>query len=234
MLMRRPSPVSSTAVLLCFVLAVPVLVLAKEKIFTMPRVFHAKTYPANDIHTDEKFGIAADPYDMPDKQKTVFVTDFKSRDLLPIFVVLSNDDERMAVNVSELRVTLVTKGRSKLYPADTEDIYRRLSQQLRRGDEQPKVQLPIPLPRRGPGKSIKDEIRMEVESSQFMARAVEPKGSQGGFFFFDIAGIENPLAGGRFVVTGLKKNGQELFYFEIPMEKYLGYDPLKKPAPTSN
>lgn len=228
--MRRPSPMSSTAVFLCLALIVPALVLAKEKIFTMPRVFHAKTFPAHDSHTEEKFTISADPYDMPDKQKLVFVTDFKSRDLLPIFVVLSNDEDRTAVNVSEMKVTLITKGRSKLYPADVEDIYRRLAQQTRRGDEQPKVQLPIPLPRRGPGKSVKDEVRMEVESSQFMARAVEPKGSQGGFFFFDVAGIENPLAGARFVVTGIKKDGQELFYFEIPMEKYLGYDPLKKPT----
>jgi hypothetical protein len=214
-----------SAVLLALALVLPVQ--AKEKIFTMPRMFHAKTYPAHDAHTDESLTIAADPYDMPDKQKTVFVTDYKSRDLLPIHVVVTNDDPKQAVNLSEMKVTLITKGRSRIYPADSDDIYRRIGRQIRRGDEPPKVQLPIPLPRKGPGKSVSDEAKAEVEGSQFLARAVEPNASQGGFFYFDVSGIENPLAGARLVVTGLKKGGQELFYFEIPMEKYLGYDPLK-------
>lgn len=226
----RSHHVRGLAALLVITIALPVL--AKERIFTMPRLFHAKTYPAHDAHPDEMLTIAADPYDMPDKQKTVFVTDYMSRDLMPIHVILTNDDKKEAVNLTDMQVTLITKGRTRIYPADPDDIWRRIGRQLRRGDEQPKVQLPIPLPRKGPGKSVTPETRAEVEGSLFMARAVEPGGSQGGFFFFDVEGLQNPLAGARLTVTGLKKGGQELFYFEIPMEKYLGYDPLKQPQTT--
>ena len=60
----------------------------------------------------------------------------------------------------------------------------------------------------------------------FRAKAVEPHGTQAGFLFFDVEGIRNPLAGAKLYITGLRDgNGQELLYFEIPMEKYLTYKP---------
>ena len=53
-----------------------------------------------------------------------------------------------------------------------------------------------------------------------------PKSTQAGFFFCDVENIENPLAGARLVVTGIRNSaGKELFYFEVPLEKYLGYKP---------
>jgi hypothetical protein len=87
--------------------------------------------------------------------------------------------------------------------------------------------LPIPLPKKKP-RSISKEAEMEVEAAQFLAKAVEPHSIKSGFLFFDVEGIENPLAGARLVVTGLADGkGNELFYFEIPLAKYLGYEPLK-------
>jgi len=48
--------------------------------------------------------------------------------------------------------------------------------------------------------------------------------------FFDISGISNPLAGANFYVTGVRDSGgNELMYFEIPMEKYLSAPEIKKP-----
>jgi hypothetical protein len=197
---------------------------AKERIFTLPRAFHAKTYPAHDSHENEKFSIAADPYDMPDKAATVFTIDFRKDEMVPIHLIFSNDSGE-AVSLADMHIRLITKKRVRIEPASTDDIYRRISKQKRRGDEPSTIQLPIPVKRRVPP-SISKEAQLEVENSQFLAKAVEPKATQAGFFIFDTEGIENPLAGARLEITGIRKaSGEELFYFEIPMEKYLGYKP---------
>jgi hypothetical protein len=40
--------------------------------------------------------------------------------------------------------------------------------------------------------------------------------------FFDVSGISTPLAGANFYLTGVRDSkGNELMYFEIPLEKYL-------------
>jgi hypothetical protein len=197
---------------------------AKERVFTLPRAFHAKTYPAHDAHEDEKFSIAADPYDMPDKAAAVFTTDFRKDELMPIHVIFSNDSNE-AVSLADMHIKLITKKKVKIEPASPDDIYRRIAKQKRRGDEPSNIPFPGPVPRRVP-RSISRESQDEVEGAQFLAKAVEPKGTQAGFFIFDTQGIENPLAGGRLEITGIRKaNGEELFYFEIPLEKYLGYKP---------
>jgi hypothetical protein len=62
----------------------------------------------------------------------------------------------------------------------------------------------------------------EIESSQFAAKAVEPHTTQSGFLFFDVGDIAAPLAGAHIYVTGVNDaKGTELFYFDIPLEKYL-------------
>ena len=60
----------------------------------------------------------------------------------------------------------------------------------------------------------------EIESSQFAAKAVEPRTTQSGFFFFDVEDIDAPLAGAHIFITGVNDaKGTELMYFEIQMGK---------------
>jgi hypothetical protein len=48
--------------------------------------------------------------------------------------------------------------------------------------------------------------------------------------FFDVSGISTPLAGAHLYLMGLRDGkGNDLMYFDIPMEKY-----LSAPASTSN
>jgi len=213
---------SSAVVLVLMVLASCLSLPASEKVFTMPRAFHAKTYPAHDAHDDEQVTLAVDPYDTPDKQMTVFKTQFVERDMLPIHFILSNDGGAK-ISLTQMSVLLITKKRVKIEPATTDDIYRRLSAAKQRLD----MPNPSPFPRHAKD-AVPKEAKEEVQTAQFAAVAVEPKSTQGGFFFFDVDGIENPLAGARLVVTGIRgANGKEFFYFEIPMEKYLGYKPVQ-------
>jgi hypothetical protein len=188
------------------------IVVLAAKNFVKPVAQPAKTYPAHDDHSTEKVAIGADPYDTPDKTR-IFSVEFREHGFLPVFLVVTNDGDQ-PISIANMQVQLVTGNRSKLTPSSPEDIYRRLS------NPQARTTSPIPLP----GKKVKGVIsqkeRDEIESSQFAAKAVEPKNTQSGFLFFDVGDISASLAGAHIYISGVNDaKGNELMYFEIPMEK---------------
>lgn len=198
-------------VLLCCLFAVA----AKE--FAMPTAQPARTYPAHDDHTTEKIVVAVDPYDVEDKA-SIFSVNFRNYGYLPVFFVITNDGDE-PVSLVGMKAELNTKNRSRLYPASTDDLVRRLSHPSR-NDRQPT--LPIPLPRKEVKGAVSRKTWDEIERAQFGAKAVEPHSSARGFLFFDISDIANPLAGANFYLMGVHDaKGNELMYFEIPLEKYL-------------
>jgi hypothetical protein len=196
-----------------FVVAVFALC-AAAKDFMKPAAQPAKTYPAHDDHTDEKVAIAADPYDTADKAK-IFSVNFHEHGLLPIFFIVTNDGGQ-PISIANMQVTLTTANHSKLTPISSEDIYRRLTNP-RTNTNAP---LPFPIPQKKVKGGIGQKQRDEIESSQFAARAVEPKATQSGFLFFDVEDITAPLPGAHIYVTGVNDaKGTELMYFEILMGK---------------
>jgi hypothetical protein len=188
---------------------------ALAKSFVKPVAKPAINYPAHDFHRDEKVAIAADPYDTAEKAK-LFTTNFKENGFLPVFFVITNDSDQ-PVSISRMQVTLITANRSKLTPISPQDLYRRLGNpQARTGPN------PLPIPRKTVKTGISKKEMEEIETSQFAAHAVEPHGTQSGFLFFDIDGIESPLTGANLDIDGVADaKGNELLYFEIPMDKYL-------------
>jgi hypothetical protein len=218
-LMRSVRPGNAHLSLICALLLASSLAFA-AKDFVLPRPNHVSAYPARDEHPTEQVGIAADPYDSSEKA-SLFVNRYRDNGYLPLFFVISNDGDQ-PVELASMKVQLVTGNRSKIQPATDEDLYRRFSQVKHRGDEPSRNPLPVPLPRKGPDMGISKEARQEIDTALFHARAVEPHASQAGFLFFDIKGISQPLAGAHLYVTGIRDGkGQELMYFEIPLDKYL-------------
>ncbi len=197
------------------------------KDFVMPTAQAARNYPAHDDHPTEKVAVAVDPYDMADKAQ-IFNTNYSGYGYLPIFFVVTNDSDQ-PVALSGMKAQLITVNRTKLLPANTDDLVRRLSHPSR--NDRPGVQLPIPLPGSKKVKgAVSSKTMDEINMAQFGARSVEPHSSASGFLFFDIADISTPLAGANFYVTGVRDSGgNELMYFEIPMEKYLSAPEAKKP-----
>lgn len=190
------------------------------KNFVKPVAQPAKTYPAHDDHPTEKVAIAADPYDMPEKAN-IFSVDFREHGYLPVFFVVTNDGGQ-PISIANIDIKLITANRSKLTPASPEDLYRRLS------NPQARTSSPLPIPRKKVKGTVSQKEMDEIESSQFAAKAVEPHATQSGFLFFDIGGISAPLAGAHLYITGVADaKGNELMYFEIPMEKYLSAPPQK-------
>jgi hypothetical protein len=215
---RRVAAISAFALLFCLC-----ALAAKE--FVMPSAEHARTYPAHDDHPTEKVVVAADPYDLQDKA-SIFTVSYRDYGYLPVFFVITNDDDQ-PISLVGMKAQLNTKDRSKLYPSNTDDLLRRLSHPSR-NDRQPT--LPIPLPKKEVKGGVSRKTWDEIEQAQFGAKAVEPHSTARGFLFFDISGISNPLAGASFYVTGVHDGkGNELMYFEIPMEKYLSTPQTKRP-----
>jgi hypothetical protein len=198
----------------CAVAAFALCLSAKD--FVKPVAQPAKTYPAHDDHTDEKVVIAADPYDTPDKAK-IFSVNFHEHDLLPIFFIVTNNGDQ-PISIANMQVTLTTAGRAKLTPISPDDISRRLSNP--RANTNPATPLPFPIPHKKVKGTLSKKEMDEIESSQFAAKAVEPRTTQSGFFFFDVEDVEAPVAGAHIFVTGVNDaKGTELMYFEIQMEK---------------
>jgi hypothetical protein len=197
------------------------------KDFVMPTAQAARNYPAHDEHPTEKVAIAVDPYDMADKAQ-IFSTNYSGYGYLPVFFVVTNDSDQ-PVALSGMKAQLITVNRTKLLPANTDDLVRRLSHPSR--NDRPGVQLPIPLPQSKKVKgAVSSKTMDEINMAQFGARSVEPHSTASGFLFFDVADISTPLAGANFYVTGVRDAGaNELMYFEIPMEKYLSAPEAKKP-----
>jgi hypothetical protein len=192
-----------------------------KKVFVNPVAHHAKTYPAHEEQPNEHLSVAADPYDLADKAG-IFTVNYKEAAFLPVLLIFSNDGDQ-PISLSGLKVELITVDKDKLAAAAPDQIYRRITKTSRPDQG---VTLPVPFPRTKPKASVKAEAREEIEAAQFKALAVEPKMTRSGFVFFDIDGISAPLAGARLFVTGLKNSaGQDVIYFEIPMEKYLTYQP---------
>lgn len=187
------------------------------KNFVRPVAQAATTYPAHDEHPEEKVSIAADPYDTLEKAG-IFTVKFKENGFLPVFFVVSNDGTQ-PVAIANMQVTLITANNSKLTPIAPEDIYRRLSNPQANTNSE---RLPIPIPRKKVKGTVSKKEMDEIESSQFEARAVEPRTTQSGFLFFDVGGITDPLKDAHIDITGVDDaKGVEMMYFEISLEKYL-------------
>jgi hypothetical protein len=195
------------------------------KDFVMPAAQPARTYPAHDDHPMEKIVVAIDPYDVEDKA-SIFSVNYRSHGYMPVFFVITNDGDQ-PVSLVGMKAQLNTKDRSKLLPSTTDDLVRRLSHPSR--NDRPNT-LPIPLPRKEVKGGVDRKTWDEIEQAQFGAKAVEPHSTVRGFLFFDIADISNPLAGASFYLTGVHDaKGNELMYFEIPMEKYLRAPEANRP-----
>ena len=196
------------------VLLLSSIVCLAGKHFVMPSAQPAKTYPAHDEHPSEGVTVALDPYDMADKA-SIFSVHYSDVGLMPIFLVITNDGNQ-PVSLSGMKAELITADRTKIPPATEDDIYRRIARPPGNISQNP-----LPWPKKAKGSVSKDAME-EVQNAQFAARAVEPHSTQSGFMFFDVSGISVPLAGANFYLTGVHDaKGNELMYFEVPLEKYL-------------
>ena len=71
-------------------------------------------------------------------------------------------------------------------------------------------------------KGSNSEIEQDFNTFEYSALAVEPHTTRAGFLFYDVSGLSHPLVGARLYVRSVRDaEGNELFYFEVPFDKYL-------------
>ena len=182
--------------------------------FAMPPLVPATAMAARDVHPQEKFAFAADPYDSANKA-SIFHAALLQHDVLPILVVFTNDGEER-IDLANARFQLITRDRAKAAPYSIDDL-RRVLTSLRAPNTRAQDQIPLPLPGKDKVRGgLSNRDRDELERARFVATVVEPHASQQGFLFFDVTGLDQPAQGARLYATGISDSrGHELMYFEV-------------------
>src|ERR1700761_9430745 len=178
----------------------------------------ATSYPAFDQHPNEQVAIAADPYNTKEKA-SIFRFRYLEYSFMPIRIIVTNNGDK-PISLIDSRINFITAAGDKIPAATPEEVERRIGG-IKRPDGGYK--LPGPLPRIGNKSSTKNkDVDEDFQTFEYSAIVVEAHTTRAGFLFYDVQDVANPLAGGKLNLRMLRSaDGKELFYFEIPFDKYL-------------
>jgi hypothetical protein len=185
---------------------------------TQPPVQPATTFAAVEVHDREKVAIAVEPYDTREKE-SIFRVDYLGHGVMPIRLIVTNNSDR-PISMVEARIVFLTAAGDKIQTAEPEDVERLMTRQEREGI---KIPLPGPIPDIDlkPKASNKD-IEADYDAFEYHDLTVEPHSTRAGFLFYDVSGLDHPLEGASLHLRKLRDaDGNELYFFEIPFEKYL-------------
>jgi hypothetical protein len=185
---------------------------------TPPPVQPAPTYAAVEVHGDEKVAIAAEPYDTKERE-SIFRVDYLSHGVMPVRLIVTNQGDR-PISLRDARILFQTASGDRIQAADPEDVERLMTRKEREGT---KIPLPGPLPKiKLKPKASNKEIEQDFDTFEYGALVVEPHTTRAGFLFYDVSELDHPLRGAKLHLHKLRDaDGKELFYFEIPFDKYL-------------
>jgi hypothetical protein len=183
-----------------------------------PAAKDATTYPAVDLHAKELVAVAVEPFDTREKCK-IFDVDYLKYDFLPVRIIVTNQGDR-PISLNDARIYFVDANGDRIQAAEAEDVERRLTPPNGR-----QTGIPIgPIHLHPPKKSDSDsKIEGDFNQFEYAALVVEPHTTRAGFLWYDMSGLgDTPLHGAKLVARELKDaDGQELWSFEIPFDKYL-------------
>jgi hypothetical protein len=183
-----------------------------------PPVQPATAYAAVEVHDNEKLAIAAEPYDTRQKE-SIFRVDYLSHGVMPVRLVVTNNSDK-PVSLRDARILFQTAEGERIQAAEPEDIERLMTRKEREGG---KIPLPAPLPPiKTRAKASNKDIEADFNTFEYGALVVEPHTTRAGFLFYDVSQLAHPLKGAKLHLHALRDaEGNELFYFEIPFDKYL-------------
>jgi hypothetical protein len=202
-------------------LPVVVLYLALPAIATdhaPPPVQPATSFPAVEVHADEHVAIAVEPYDTKERE-SIFRVDYTDHGVMPVRLIVTNLGDR-PISLRDARILFETADGDRLQAAEPEDVERLMTRKEREGT---KIPMPGPIPPiHTKPKGSNSEIEQDFNTFEYSALAVEPHTTRAGFLFYVVEGLTNPLVDAKIYVRTIRDaDGNELFYFEIPFNKYL-------------
>jgi hypothetical protein len=183
-----------------------------------PPVQPATSFAAVEAHDNEKVAIAAEPYDTREKE-SIFRVDYLSHGVMPVRLIVTNNSDR-PISLRDARILFMTAAGDKIQAAEPEDVERLMTRKEREGA---KVPMPGPIPSiKLKPKASNKEIEQDFDTFEYQALVVEPHTTRAGFLFYDVSELNHPLRGAKLHLHKLRDaDGNELFYFEIPFDKYL-------------
>ena len=185
---------------------------------TPPPVQPATAFAAVEVHDDEKVAIAVEPYDTREKA-AIFRVDYLSHGVMPVRIIVTNNSNR-PISLRDARIHFYTAAGDKIPAAEPEDVERLMTRKERLGS---KIPLPAPLPSiKVKPKAGDKDIEQDFDTFEYQALVVEPNSTRAGFLFYEVSGLAHPLQGASLHLRMLRNaDGKELYYFEIPFDKYL-------------
>jgi len=186
-----------------------------------PPAKDAATYPAADIHQEEHVAIAAEPYNTEEKVK-IFRVNYLEHQFLPIRIIITNSGDR-PISLNDARINFISPHGDRIPAAEPDDVERRISLKDKEGEHIPVGPIHIHTKPKTPN----GKVEQDFSEFEYAALVVEPHTTRAGFLFYDVLGLGSaPLHGAKLVFRQIKDaNGKELFYFEIPFDKYLQTQP---------
>jgi hypothetical protein len=183
-----------------------------------PSVQPATSFAAVEIHDKEKVAVAAEPYDTREKE-ALFRVDYLSHGVMPVRLVVTNNGDR-PISLRDARILFQTPAGDRIQAAEPEDVERLMTRKEREGG---KIPMPGPLPNiHLKAKASDKDIEADFSEFEYGALVVEPHTTRAGFLFYDVSQLNDPLKGSKLHLHALRDaDGKELFFFEIPFDKYL-------------
>ena len=183
-----------------------------------PPVQPATSFPAVEVHPDEHVAIAVEPYDTKEKE-SIFRVDYVAHNVMPVRLIVTNMGDK-PISLRDARILFETAGGDRIQAAEPEDVERLMTRKERQGS---RIPLPAPLPPlHTKPKDSNQAIEQDFDTFEYSALAVEPHTTRAGFLFYDVSGLTRPLMGARLYIRSIRDaGGNELFYFEVPFDKYL-------------
>jgi len=214
MIQSRTVRISRSIPLFVFWLALPVL--ASDH--TPPPVQPATSFAAVEVHDKEQVAIAVEPYDTK-KKASIFKVDYLSHGVMPVRLIVTNLGDR-PISLRDARILFETAAGDRIQAAEPEDVVRLMTRKDREGG---KIPLPGPIPAiKLKAKGSIQEIQDDFDTFEYQALAVEPHTTRAGFLFYDVSDLTHPLKGAKLYLKMLRNaDGEQLFFFEIPFDKYL-------------
>jgi len=184
----------------------------------VPPVQPATSFAAVEVHDKEKVAVAAEPYDTREKED-IFRVDYLEHGVMPIRLIVTNLGDR-PISLRDARILFQTPAGDRIQAAEPEDVERLMTRKEREGG---RIAMPGPIPtiKLKPKASNKD-IEDDFNTFEYGALVVEPHTTRAGFLFYDVSQLADPLRGSKLHLHSLRDaDGHELFYFEIPFDKYV-------------
>jgi hypothetical protein len=138
---------------------------------------------------------------------------------MPVRLIVTNNSDR-PISLRDARILFQTPAGDRIQAAEPEDVERLMTRKEREGG---KIPMPGPIPsiHMKPKASNKD-VEADFDEFEYGALVVEAHTTRAGFLFYDVSQLDDPLKGAKLHLHKLRDaDGNELFFFEIPFDKYL-------------